>query len=197
MFQDLGSSPANMQAGKAVDCYASLPGNACEQSDGEQAYVQADLGGVETWAALPEEAWPKGWYHVDGKPKHHKPVVRILKALYGHPDSGTYWEKALRQEFERSRLCTIRGLALLLFPRRVETFLVGLCGRLQDERAQSGFSTGMGIITKRNTGRSSIAGKPLFWAACMNFPKTNLCAQLAITWKITFAPWLKHIGKFA
>ena len=29
--------------------------------DGEQAYVQADLGGVETWAALPEEAWPKEW----------------------------------------------------------------------------------------------------------------------------------------
>ena len=26
-------------------------------------------------------------------PKYHQPVVRVLKALYGHPDSGTYWEK--------------------------------------------------------------------------------------------------------
>ena len=67
MFQDLGSSPANMQAGKAVDCYACFPGHACEQSDGGQAYVQADLGGVETWAALPEEAWPKEWYTSGGE----------------------------------------------------------------------------------------------------------------------------------
>ena len=92
MFQDLGSSPANTQAGKAVDCYACLPGHTCEQSDGEQAYVQAELGGVETWAALSVEAWPKGWYTRDGKPNCNQPVVRVLKAPYGHPDSGTYWE---------------------------------------------------------------------------------------------------------
>ena len=48
IFQDLGSSPACMEAGKAADCYGSFPDNACEQADAEQAYVQADLHGTET-----------------------------------------------------------------------------------------------------------------------------------------------------
>ena len=79
-----------------VDFNGCIPGNDCEQADAEQAYVQADLKGTETWVALPPEAWPPEW-----QGKWHRPVVRLLKALYGHPDSGTFWEKhcdkALRQ----------------------------------------------------------------------------------------------------
>ena len=65
------------------------------QADAEQAYVQAELKGPPTWVCLPEELWPDSWY-VDGKtrkvPRYRKPVVRLHKALYGHPDSGSYWE---------------------------------------------------------------------------------------------------------
>ena len=52
LFQNLGSNPATMEAGKAADCVGCMDGNDCEQADAEQAYVQADLKGVETWVAL-------------------------------------------------------------------------------------------------------------------------------------------------
>ena len=97
MFQDLGSAPATLEAGRAADCIGCAPGSTISVADAEQAYVQAELRGTETWVALPEEAWPDDWWirKQDGswEPKYHKPVVRLMKALYGHPDSGTYWEQ--------------------------------------------------------------------------------------------------------
>ena len=42
-----------------------------------------------TWLALPPELWPQEW-----KDKgYRKPMVRFIKALYGHPASGAHWEK--------------------------------------------------------------------------------------------------------
>ena len=41
IFQDLGSSPASMEASKNIDCYDCFPGHSIEQADAEQAYVQA------------------------------------------------------------------------------------------------------------------------------------------------------------
>ena len=76
LFQDLGSSPATMEAGKYVDAYGCAPGHSCEQADAEQAYVQAELQGVETWVALPKEAWPKSWH----KKGYDRPVVKLKKA---------------------------------------------------------------------------------------------------------------------
>ena len=37
---------------------------------------------------LPEERWPKGW-----RGKYKDPVVNLVLALYGHPDSGGFWEQ--------------------------------------------------------------------------------------------------------
>ena len=48
LFAELGSSPANMEAGKALDAYGSMPGNRTSQGDGKQAYTQA-LQGILTW----------------------------------------------------------------------------------------------------------------------------------------------------
>ena len=89
MFQDLGSSPATMEASKAADLVGCAPGNTIEQADAEQAYVQAVLKGPETWVQLPEEHWPDHWKGLG----LWRPVVRLKKALYGHPDSGTFWEQ--------------------------------------------------------------------------------------------------------
>ena len=56
IFQDLGANPASMQAGKSVDVYACLPGHSCQQSDADQAYVQAWLKRTDAWIDLPREA---------------------------------------------------------------------------------------------------------------------------------------------
>ena len=37
IFQDLGSSPASMEASKNIDCYGCFPGHDIEQADAEQA----------------------------------------------------------------------------------------------------------------------------------------------------------------
>ena len=87
MFQDLGSCPATMEASKAADCYGCVHDHDIEIADAIQAYIQAVLEGTETWVCLPPEERPASWS------KFHKPVVRLKMALYGHPDSGTFWEK--------------------------------------------------------------------------------------------------------
>eukprot|EP00973_Karenia_brevis_P024222 3344463-Karenia_brevis.AAC.1 len=49
--------------------------------------------GAETWIVLPEEGRPEGWQYLPGWGTYKRPVVRMRKALYGHPDAGTIWEK--------------------------------------------------------------------------------------------------------
>ena len=66
----------------------SIPGYAVEQSDAKQAYTQAWLSGTPTWVRLPKGQWPAHWHG-----KYTDPVVPLRLALYGHPDSGTDWER--------------------------------------------------------------------------------------------------------
>ena len=100
IFNELGSNPATLEASKAVDAYGLVKGHVIEQSDAEQAYTQAELGDtipdpdhpsgkarVETWVVLPPELRPKEWANIKD------PVCRLRVALYGHPDSGGYWER--------------------------------------------------------------------------------------------------------
>ena len=54
-----------------------------------QAYIQAKLSGVPCWVELPDDAW----HPSANKHKFRRPVCRLVKALYGHPDAGTMWEQ--------------------------------------------------------------------------------------------------------
>ena len=86
IFQDLGSSPATIEASRAADAYGTAAGHDIEVADAEQAYVQAEMLGTPTWICLPPE-------QRKGKACYMKrPVYRLKKAFYGHPDSGTMWE---------------------------------------------------------------------------------------------------------
>ena len=76
-----------MEASRSADCFGCAPGHTVQMADGEQAYIQAELGGNACWICLPPEARPSSWG------KYRRPVARLRKALYGHPDSGTMWEK--------------------------------------------------------------------------------------------------------
>ena len=55
LFNEMGSSPASMQAGTAVDAFGLQPEFDIEQADAEAAYTQCDLKGIETWVRLPED----------------------------------------------------------------------------------------------------------------------------------------------
>ena len=89
LFQDLGNSPANFDSARWADFYGCLPGNDVQMADAIQAYIQAVLTGVPCWVELPKEAWHPS---VDTG-KYRRPVCRLVKALYGHPDAGTMWEQ--------------------------------------------------------------------------------------------------------
>ena len=49
----------------------------------------------KTWIELPPEVRPKWW-----RQKFVKPVVLLVRALYGHPDAGGLWEEHLKQVFK-------------------------------------------------------------------------------------------------
>ena len=99
IFAEMSSSPASMEAAKILDAYGSQPRHSKEQADARQAYTQAIFTGIPTWLRLPRNRWPKDWQRL-----YKDPLVPMLLALYGHPDSGGIWEK----HFE-DRIATIVG----------------------------------------------------------------------------------------
>ena len=87
MFQELLSSPATLEAAKSVGAYGCMKSNETQLCDAQQAYVQSELGGTETWVSLPKILRPESWA------AYHEPVCILKLALYGHPDAGGYWER--------------------------------------------------------------------------------------------------------
>ena len=60
LFQELGSAPATLEAGKACDAYGLLEDHEVQQADAEQAYIQSKLDSkVPTWVRMPPERRPK------------------------------------------------------------------------------------------------------------------------------------------
>lgn len=75
-----------------ADAFGSLPGHDLQQADACQAYIQADFEGEEPCVHLPPEAYRGTEYEAECN-KHGHPCVRLRKALYGHPDAGSCWER--------------------------------------------------------------------------------------------------------
>ena len=89
VFQEISSCPATMEAAKAADCYGLIEGHIVMQADAEQAYTQALFKGTPTWVSVPRHRWPQSWIDAG----YRNPVCPLVLALYGHADSGGYWEK--------------------------------------------------------------------------------------------------------
>ena len=51
----------------------------------------SEYKGVPSWVELPEDQWPEWWK--EKYPNMERPVVRLLRTLYGHPDAPGYWER--------------------------------------------------------------------------------------------------------
>lgn len=93
VYQEFGANPTSVQGLNACLAYGSLPGHRCTAADAVKAYVQALLSSkYKTWIELPPELRPKHW-----REKFLKPVVLLVKALYGHPDAGGLWEQHLKK----------------------------------------------------------------------------------------------------
>ena len=99
VYQDLGASPAGIFDINANIAYGCCPGNMTTASDALQAYLQSHLKSAnETWLAIPEELWPAdgSWQKLGFKNYgDHRPMCRLNKALYGHPEAGGHWERHL------------------------------------------------------------------------------------------------------
>ena len=109
MFNEMSSCPATMQAAKAADAYGLLPGHMVQQADAEQAYTQSFLGGTPTWVRLPKDHWPAKWRDQGWK----DPVVPLIRALYGHPDAGGYWEKHCEKHLFEQGFTPVKELSLI------------------------------------------------------------------------------------
>ena len=108
IFNDISSSPNTMEGGKAIDAHGSIAGNSVEQSDARQAYPQTTLKGkIKNSVRLPKDQWPKAWIDaglID-------PVCPLTRALYGHPESGGWYEPHCEDAASITPVCcSIRAL---------------------------------------------------------------------------------------
>ena len=96
MFQELHSAPAMTAASRVCDFHGLLPNHIQEQSDADMAYTQSLFKGTPTFVRLPRDQWPESWKGM------YDPVCPMELALYGHPESGYYWEEHCD---ERLKIC--------------------------------------------------------------------------------------------
>lgn len=119
----------------------------------EQTYFKAQLTRKETWVSIPKEAWPSGrWIYPDGVcpdapdaeavgiPMWGRPVCRLERGLYGHPDACTMWEKHHHSKSFLNGLTSVTSWAScyhdsklrVVLMVRIEDFkLAGLAGTLE------------------------------------------------------------------
>ena len=98
LFQELSQTPAAMGSVRAALGIAALQRHIPKVRDATQAYIQARIDGPDrphTWVRLPRQWWPAAWFDASGKPLYEDPVVPLVRALYGHPESGALWDAHL------------------------------------------------------------------------------------------------------
>ena len=99
LYQTMSASPASITAANAIISYGLMCGHKISSADAIKAYLQSLLNSLaETWVRLPREVWPASWFGEDGRPLFKRPVIRLLRSLYGHPEAGAHWERKLEQE---------------------------------------------------------------------------------------------------
>ena len=93
VFQDLAASPTSIAGINNNLAYGRIPGHTTSTADAVKAYVQSLLASkCATWVQLPHEVRPSSW-----KGHYSKPMVLLVKSLYGHPEAGAHWERHLEK----------------------------------------------------------------------------------------------------
>ena len=92
-FGNLYSTPTNIQAMNIAIYFGMLTGHVIKVADAYKAYLQAMfLADADTFVTLPQELWKDSW-----RGRYKQPTMRLLRALYGHPRAGAFWDLHLRQ----------------------------------------------------------------------------------------------------
>ena len=92
IYQEMSSRPTTTVAVNVSIGYGCLQGFKVTVADAIKAYVQRDLKSIHpTYIEIPKHLCPKEWLAM------HKPVCRLVKALYGHPEAGAHWERHLEK----------------------------------------------------------------------------------------------------
>ena len=92
VFQTLSASPTSVHSSNINLFYGALVNNKITQSDALRAYVQSFLKTKHpTYVEWPRALWPAQW-----KRKYDRPCCLLVRALYGHPESGGHWERHLQ-----------------------------------------------------------------------------------------------------
>ena len=82
-----------MVRSSSCEWHTALSGRSCEAADAIRAYIQSSsTSKVETWVGIPPDLWPAHW-----KGKYTRPMCKLVRALYGHPESGAHWEQHLKE----------------------------------------------------------------------------------------------------
>ena len=153
LFDDTASSPAAMEAGKAVDAYGLLPGHAVQQADAQQAYIQCELGGdTITWVRLPVEFWPQSWHDAG----YIDPVVPLVKALYGHPRAGHCWEEFSHKVLVSKGFEPIRGWRSCFWHKALRLFLAVYVDDFKLSGPSENMAEGWRLISKGTRGVDAI-----------------------------------------
>ena len=83
-YRELGTNPTSVQGFNACMAYGALPGNATTITDAIKIFMQAFLkSNFQTWIELPPELRP-AWR----RRKFARPIILLLRVLYGHPEAG-------------------------------------------------------------------------------------------------------------
>ena len=113
VYQDLGASPAGIFDINSNIAWGCCPGNVTTASDALKAYLQALLLTTDaTWVAIPFELWPEdGSWKRNGFKSYgdERPMCRLYKALYGHPEAGGHWERLLTKSVKELGALAIPG----------------------------------------------------------------------------------------
>ena len=91
IYQDLAASPTLITSANPNIAYGLFRGNKTTSADAIKAYIQSTLKSEHpTWVELLIELWPEEW-----RGQFKRPAVRLMKSLYGHPESGAHWQNHL------------------------------------------------------------------------------------------------------
>ena len=92
IYQEMSSRPTTVVAMNVSIAWGAVKGHKTSVADAVKAYVQADLNSVNpTYIEIPSYLCGSRWRNIK------RPVSRLLKALYGHPEAGAHWERHLAQ----------------------------------------------------------------------------------------------------